>query len=408
MAKKQNKEQNILGSINIDVPIIKGVETSENLETKPNKVKVDSCLIVKNEVENLKKLIPQLLEFSHEIHITDTGSDDGTVELLQEYQEKYSNFFYNTFTWDFNFSHAKNFNLDYENCTADYQFWCDADDLLNDTLIETIQKFINETNVDQMADIYYLKYKYHANDKDPHIRTSFLKVSANLRWVDAIHEFIPLREGLKLNTEYFNNGSLLLHQRVHGHSTRNLDIFRNMELKREKFSGRNYYYYATELINNGFYECGKQIYLKCIYNTESFDPQDKINSCINLFNLQGGKENDWIDHANFILKQNVCRGDLLYFIGQWYFLRKMYNVAYSYFLSALSYPNTINESFMLHQINVTVNPLLQLGYIEYIRGNINKTYEYNKKVLEYDPNNEIAKKNIMTIENSKSKQDEQK
>ena len=47
-------------------------------------MKIDSCLILKNEEQNIEKLINQLLEFSNEIHLTDTGSTDNTVNIIKE------------------------------------------------------------------------------------------------------------------------------------------------------------------------------------------------------------------------------------------------------------------------------------------------------------------------------------
>ena len=54
---------------------------------------IDSCLIIKNEEENIKSLINQLLTFSHEIHITDTGSTDNTLNIIDELQTINSNIF---------------------------------------------------------------------------------------------------------------------------------------------------------------------------------------------------------------------------------------------------------------------------------------------------------------------------
>lgn len=44
--------------------------------------KITSCLIIKNEKDNIIPLVESLLKFSDEIMIADTGSTDGTLDKL--------------------------------------------------------------------------------------------------------------------------------------------------------------------------------------------------------------------------------------------------------------------------------------------------------------------------------------
>ena len=53
-------------------------------------MKIDTCIIVKNEEKTIKKLIEQFLVFSNEIHITDTGSTDNTIKIIEDFSKKYS------------------------------------------------------------------------------------------------------------------------------------------------------------------------------------------------------------------------------------------------------------------------------------------------------------------------------
>ena len=43
---------------------------------------ISACLIIKNEIDNIKGLVSDLRKFCDEIAITDTGSTDGTLEWL--------------------------------------------------------------------------------------------------------------------------------------------------------------------------------------------------------------------------------------------------------------------------------------------------------------------------------------
>ena len=224
---------------------------------------IDSCLIIKNEEENIKSLINQLLTFSHEIHITDTGSTDNTLNIIDELQTINSNIFLHYYKWDMSFSNAKNYSLHYDNNISDYQFWCDGDDLLNNELINRLNEFKYSY---EEADIFYIKYKYYEDDLSPHFRTSLLKTAANHKWLDPIHEFIELQPHFSLNFDYFNNGSLIIHHRKEVHTNRNLEIFQNMEKTGWKFTPRNLFYYGTELAAVGLRESALEMFKKCIYS----------------------------------------------------------------------------------------------------------------------------------------------
>ena len=355
-------------------------------------MKIDSCLIIKNEEKNIVGLINQLLEFSHEIHITDTGSTDKTLEILLDLSNKYNNLFIHYYTWNKNFSDARNYSLTCYDCSADYQFWCDGDDTLNDILLNTLKEFsINDTYED---DIYYIRYQYYDGDPNPHWRTSMLKVSAELRWHDPIHEFIALRSNTKLNYQIFNNGSLLLHHKTESHSDRNLEIFFNMEKTKWNFDSRNRYYYGQELYNNGLVEYAITQFHKCI-DFDDNNMVDKVNSCIKLYLCN---DPEFIDYFNKLLKSYLMRRDLIYYVGDYYFFKeKNYDYAYLYYNMCLNFPDPNVGYDFLYQNDCIKNTYLQLNVIEYNRNNFSAALYCNEKVLEIEPDNETAKNNINII-----------
>lgn len=289
-------------------------------------MKLDTCIIVKNEENNIEALIKQLLIFSNEIHITDTGSTDKTLDIIKKLQKDHQNLFLHHFEWIMDFSAARNYSLTCYNCKADYQFWCDADDLLNDTLIDTMKKFISEDNLND--DIYYIKYKYYKTNEKTHNRTSILKVSCKFKWKDPIHEYVETFTNNKKNFDYFGNGSLLIHNSsgTYNHAQRNLEIFMNMEKNGYKFSTRNLFYYGRELYNAKLWEYSKFVFKKCI-NTNSTDKIHCINSAIKLFQL---RDEEAFEYANKLFKRGIYRKDLIYRIGEYFFLNKNYELARLY------------------------------------------------------------------------------
>ena len=96
---------------------------------------ISACLIIKNEIDNIKGLVADLRKFCDEIAITDTGSTDGTLEWLNENSDDVLKVYH--FDWVEDFSAAR--NESFTHATKEWIFWCDADDRLP-------EEFINEIN----------------------------------------------------------------------------------------------------------------------------------------------------------------------------------------------------------------------------------------------------------------------
>ena len=363
-------------------------------------MKIDTCIIVKNEEKTIKKLIEQFLVFSNEIHITDTGSTDSTIKIIEDFQKSYSNVFLHHFEWCMDFAKARNYSLTCYECKSDYQFWCDGDDELNDKLLETLKEFSQSDKYD--ADIYFMKYQYFDGDKNPHNRTSLLKVGKGLIWHDPIHEYIGYTTAHKVDYDTFNNGSLIIHRRAAGvvHTDRNLQIFMQMERNKYPFTCRNRYYYARELMYNKLYDCAINQYHKCIDSIED-NKLDKYNACNRLFEI---KDPEAIDYFFKLLKNNVYRKDMFYNIAKYYYNNKNYDLARLYYLWCINCPEPKpGLSFGYNKI-CQINSLLQLNVIEYKLGNIKAAIEYNNRVLTLDPSHKTALSNLAFYKNYENNQ----
>lgn len=349
-------------------------------------MKIDTCIIIKNEEKTISNLIYQFLEFSNEIHITDTGSTDNTIKLVEDIIKEHSNVYLHHFTWCLDFSKARNYSLTCYECKSDYQFWCDGDDALNDKLVETLKEFVKSDDKD--ADIYFMKYQYYDGDKNPHNRTSLLRVGRGLEWHDPIHEYIAYTTSHKVDYNLFNNGSLIIHKRAAGvvHTDRNLQIFMNMEKTNYPFSCRNRYYYGRELMHNKLSECALNQFHKCIDSTE-INRLDKYNACNRLFEM---KDPEAIDYFFKMMKSNVYRKDMFYSVGKYYFEKNQLETAKLYYLLCINCQEPQPGMSFGYNPVCNSNSLLQLNVIEYRLGNIKKAIEYNNKVLEIEPTNQNA------------------
>ncbi len=91
------------------------------------------CMIVKNEEKNLLVLLPQLKQLGCELCIVDTGSIDGTPDLIKQYTDACA-----TFNWCDDFSKARNYSLSL--ATKKTVLWLDGDDRLSDHTIAQLKK----------------------------------------------------------------------------------------------------------------------------------------------------------------------------------------------------------------------------------------------------------------------------
>jgi hypothetical protein len=363
-------------------------------------MKIDSCIIVKNEQHTIMKLIYQFLEFSNEVHITDTGSTDNTIKIINDIIKVHPNVYLHNFKWCYDFAKARNYSLTCYECKADYQFWCDGDDELNDKLVETLKEFSKSDNYD--ADIYFMKYQYYDGDKNPHNRTSLLKVSSKLKWNDPIHEYIGYTTSHKVDYNVFNNGSLIIHRKPLSvsHNSRNLEIFMNMEKTKYNFSCRNRYYYGRELYHNHMYEYARYQFYKCIESNEK-NRLDKINAAIKLFEM---KDTKCIDYFFMLFKDGIIRKDLFYAAATYY-----YHTLNNHTLGELYYVLCIHTAYPINQLTFGykkechINSLLQLGVIAYEKKDVELSLAYNKQILKIDPNHKGALDNVKLLETKLNK-----
>ena len=369
---------------------------------------IHSCLIIKNEENNIVPLINQLLLFSDEIHITDTGSSDNTLVNIEELQKKHPNIFIHYYIWNNNFSDARNYSFyNYDN-KSDFIFWCDADDLLSSNLIKSIQEF-KSLNYKNTYDVYYLNYMYSKHfPKDLHYRTSILKTAKHFEWRDPIHEYINVDEMPCTLCFYFgqNTDNYIEHQRVHSATERNLNIFMSLYKNHYKFSSRNYYYFGQELLNNQLYLFAYVIFLECINKHDN--QLDSTNASNSMYWIsQNTQLPDYLPNIKDVLldlyNRNWRRPDIVTNLAHIEYNNKNYDVAEKYYLEALDNLDNVAElfTFLYNKQQTHINILLQLSCIEYYyKKDYHKSLEYNKEILIIDPNHQTAINNIKIIEDN--------
>ena len=210
-------------------------------------------LIVKNEENNLARLLPQLT-FADEVIIVDTGSTDGTVAVAEKFTQKVYGFL-----WCGDFSKARNYAI--AKATCDYIMWLDADDIVP---LET-QKFImGWKKTQECADFYYMKYVMNTQIPFWFWRERIIKRTPKCRFKGFIHEaIIPFGTVRYLDCK-------VCHRPSESHEHRNLAIYRNAISAGRRFSLRDKFYYGKTLVECGLINEALPILKKFVSNKRSY------------------------------------------------------------------------------------------------------------------------------------------
>lgn len=280
---------------------------------------ISTCIIVKNEIKNIPGLVEDLRQFSDEIIIVDTGSDDGTAEWLQEHQDEVLK--YEHFDWVQHFAKARNYS--FSKATKDWVFWCDADDRISKELIDEINEVKPKLNTMEY-NCHYINYQFGTGVFVPRIR--LLRRSDKPYWTGACHEYVIVESEPNASYDVFDQEkALIVHQREQGHPARNLPIFINTILRTpllNEVSGRDMFYYSSELRDNGYLDKARDVAKVCLSMPDMclFDCWNAIIYTLGDY-WQSSAETamEGIEYINkFINQFNAMRGDVWYLLGALY------------------------------------------------------------------------------------------
>lgn len=216
-----------------------------------NRPTISLAMIIKNERKNLQRLLESVKDCFDEIHITDTGSDDGSIEFLKSEGAKISGcpVFIHHFKWVNSFCEARNYS--FSKVKTDFVYWQDGDDILHDR-----EGFIKWRNYAmEFADMWLASYHY-AVDKDlkpivSFVRERVFRTSLNPLWQYDLHEGIVPQNGWR--QDYAIAWSIK-HLRdiddINADKSRNIKILENIKEKKG-LDPRLKFYYGKELYEQG-------------------------------------------------------------------------------------------------------------------------------------------------------------
>lgn len=226
-------------------------------------------MIAKNEAHNLGTLLQSVRGCYDEIHITDTGSTDSTLQFLHSINSQIKanspswqglpEIQVHHFEWINDFAAARNYS--FSHATTDYVMWLDCDDVLSEA--SAFQEWRDK--VMHAAHYWVALYDYNTNEKGEvdckFIRERVIKRNYGFKWEYFVHEGIIQVEGRKYWPQRVSSWRVV-HKRTEEDRAqdhmRNVKLFESHDI--EKQHPRMKFYYGKELFENGmFTKAGKPL-----------------------------------------------------------------------------------------------------------------------------------------------------
>lgn len=158
---------------------------------------LSACLIIKNEELVIERCLKSIIPICDEIIVVDTGSNDKTIEIVNNLIKDNKNIKLFHFEWIDDFSAARNFS--FKKATSDYLMWVDADEVFTDTLNKTILKLkdANFNNYDVIASS--IQFYYSEDNYSFVFRERIISRNNNPYWRFRVHEEL-IRNSVKIDT----------------------------------------------------------------------------------------------------------------------------------------------------------------------------------------------------------------
>lgn len=206
------------------------------------------CMIVKNEESVLARCLKSAEGVFDEIIVTDTSSDDKTVEVAESFGARV-----NRFDWCDDFAAARNFS--FSTATMSHIMWLDADDVLPPAtaagLISLKASLSSDTDFVMMP--YNAAFDDDGRPTLTYMRERIVRNGAFV-WKGAVHEAIEPRGKIVYSD------LAVEHRKAHAPEPgRNLRIYSKMLERGDIFTVRDKFYFAREMYYAGKYKQAKSM-----------------------------------------------------------------------------------------------------------------------------------------------------
>ena len=301
-------------------------------------------MIIKNGGNTLEKVLTQNLPFMDKWTILDTGSTDGTQDVIRRVlKNKKGKLYEEPFI---NFRESRN------NCLELAGKTCTFNLMLDDTYVirGDLRKFLNQVRDDIQATSYSLIVK---SDDMEYASNRITKSHANLRYIYTIHEVIQKANNINVIIPYEDAGiddiqDPYMQQRTMNRKLFDIQLLNEM-VEEEPHNPRHLYYLAQTYTVLNDKEKAAEYFLKRINHYRDGFMQEKVDACFELARLYNFHLNrPWEECEKYYMmayELEKRRPDSFYFIGIHY-LDIDKKKAFDYFKKAfeIGYPIDLQYS----------------------------------------------------------------
>lgn len=351
---------------------------------------ISLAAILKNEEKNLPRFLHSVEGCFDEIHLTDTGSTDNSIDIIRAHQGANPNLHIHHFTWCEDFSKAR--NASFQPVKTDYVMWMDLDDVMSDA-----RAFISwRDSVMKIGDFWLATYNY-AISKEGMPTCSFarervVKVSHDYKWRYFVHEgMIPQSRSQVQYASTWTVNHLRDEVDLKQDRSRNLHLFSK---NKGSLDARMRYYYGKELFENGKPLEAFGELLTAISEETGIELHDRVMgiqyACMAAMQLNQPERAMQLAHQGLQLAPTraefwVVLGDCLLKSG-----KALESIPYYHGATKCAFngDNPIQGPLFQHKDSYTTYPLNQLSRIYANHGDLDRAEEHSKLSLKYGGNPE--------------------
>lgn len=167
------------------------IQYSENVGDYNMDITITAAILVKDEERCIARCIDSVLPLFDEVVILDTGSTDGTMNIIKEYQSKKIKIFQTT--WSDDFSQARNIAI--SKCTSQYIFFVDADEYISTSKENVRAEFIKMDSLSNGSDyVYSPEIISHDHNSTKTVRRGFAN-NGSFIYYGYVHEELRKKDG---------------------------------------------------------------------------------------------------------------------------------------------------------------------------------------------------------------------
>lgn len=341
-------------------------------------ITISLCMIVKNEEHAIGRCLNSVYDLADEINIVDTGSTDRTKEIAARYTDRIYDF-----VWTEDFAAARNFSFD--QATKDYIMWLDADDVLLEKDREALRqlKMTLSPDYDAVMMNYVLDRDALGNAVNFTRRNRLLKREKNFRWVQPIHEYIPV------TGKIFKSDIEVTHLPFWEKKdrTRNMRMLQNaIQLNSGASSRRYQYYMGNEMLAVGRMKEAEEMLRSFVYGeVENFE--DHITACMLLSHIyrEIGDQTKELEILLKTFQYAKPRADFCCRIGTWFQDQGKYALAAYWYELALELKEPDSYNGIMNKACWTWVPHVQLAICYGKMGQLQAALEHNERAMAYFP-----------------------